>query len=101
MDLKHVLSLLPIGDDFLQATLLLFCSMAKRSATAEALQACGVTEHLVIALSFSYSEKAKEEDLIGWRLSLRLYDSLLRTMQMRFGEDVAGMGWGFYDLSDL
>ena len=61
--------------------------MAKRPATAEALHACGVTEHLVIALSFSYSEKAKEEDLIGWRLALRLYDSLLRTLQMRLDGD--------------
>ena len=72
------------GDEFLQATLLLFCSMAKRQSTAEALHSCGITEQLVIALSFSYSEKAKEGDLVAWRLALRLYDSMLRTMQMRY-----------------
>ena len=72
------------GNDFLQATLLLFCSLAKRRATAEALHSCGITEHIVIALGASYGEKAKEADHTAWRLSLRLYDLMLRTLQMRF-----------------
>jgi len=76
------------GSDILQATLLLFCSMAKRRATAEVLHSCGLTEHLVIALGASYAEKAKEVDLVAWRLSLRLYDSMLRTLQIRFLKDV-------------